>query len=132
MAGLTPVGPDPSSWRLPPARNALLTNSSPPVSLFLSREVSKHTPELAQLLVNAGGVSAIIDYLGESSGTIRLPGIMTLGYVAAHSENLAMTVIVSKGVAQLAICLGGDSFHFSCSLTRMRSLRTWILGTLGY
>ena len=61
---------------------------------------------MAQLLVNAGGVSAIIDYLGESSGTVRLPGIMTLGYVAAHSENLAMTVIVSKGVSQLAICLG--------------------------
>ena len=79
-----------------------------------AREVAKHTPELAQLLVNAGGVSAIIDYLGEDPvfqkqhirGTIRLPGIMTLGYVAAHSENLAMTVIVSKGVAQLAICLG--------------------------
>ena len=51
-------------------------------------------------------MSAIIDYLGESSGTVRLPGIMTLGYVAAHSENLAMTVIVSKGVSQLAICLG--------------------------
>ena len=28
-----------------------------------------------------------------------------LGYVAAHSENLAMAVIVSKGVVQLAIAL---------------------------
>jgi hypothetical protein len=58
--------------------------------------VAKHTPELAQLIVNAGGVAAVIDYIGESSGNVRLPGIMMLGYVAAHSETLAMAVIVSK------------------------------------
>lgn len=52
--------------------------------------------QLAQLIVNAGGVAAVVDYVGESKGNIRLPGIMMLGYVAAHSENLAMAVIVSK------------------------------------
>lgn len=46
--------------------------------------------------MNAGGVAAIIDYIGETRGNVRLPGIMMLGYVAAHSENLAMAVIVSK------------------------------------
>jgi len=99
----------------------------------LAREVAKHTPELAQLLVNAGGVSAIIDYLGEDPvfqkqhirGTIRLPGIMTLGYVAAHSENLAMTVIVSKGVAQLAICLAEEPEDYVLAAT------VWSLGQIG-
>ena len=38
----------------------------------------------------------MVDYVGESCGNVRLPGIMMLGYVAAHSENLAMAVIVSK------------------------------------
>lgn len=52
--------------------------------------------QLAQLIVNAGGVAAVVDYVGESKGNIRLPGIMMLGYVVAHSENLAMAVIVSK------------------------------------
>ena len=52
--------------------------------------------QLAQLIVNAGGVTVVVDYVGESKGNIRLPGIMMLGYVAAHSENLAMAVIVSK------------------------------------
>ena len=70
------------------------------------------------MLVNAGGVAAIIDYLGDSCGTIRLPGIMALGYVAAHSENLAMTVIVSKGVSQLAICLGRKGFERFDSISR--------------
>lgn len=52
--------------------------------------------QLSQLIVNAGGVAAVVDYVGETQGNIRLPGIMMLGYVAAHSENLAMAVIVSK------------------------------------
>ena len=52
--------------------------------------------QLAQLIVNAGGVAAVVDYIGESRGNIRLPGVMMLGYVAAQSENLAMAVITSK------------------------------------
>ena len=52
--------------------------------------------QLAQLIVNAGGVAAMVDYIGDTCGNIRLPGIMMLGYVGAHSENLAMAVIVSK------------------------------------
>lgn len=70
----------------------------------LVREVAKHTPELAQLIVNAGGVAAIIDYIGESSGNVRLPGIMMLGYVAAHSETLAMAVIISKVTYLVYFC----------------------------
>jgi hypothetical protein len=38
----------------------------------------------------------VVDYVGETRGNVRLPGIMMLGFVAAHSENLAMAVIVSK------------------------------------
>ena len=70
------------------------------------KELTKYlTFQLAQLIVNAGGVAAVIDYVGDSCGNVRLPGIMMLGYVAAHSENWAMAVIVSKGVVQLAIAL---------------------------
>ena len=63
---------------------------------ILIREVSKHTMELCQLILNAGGVAALIDYLGNTRGNVRLPGIMALGYIAAHSETLAMAVIVSR------------------------------------
>ena len=52
--------------------------------------------QLAQLITNAGGVGAVVDYIKESKGNVRLPGIMMLGYVAAHSETLAMSVIISK------------------------------------
>lgn len=61
--------------------------------------------QLAQLIVNAGGVAAVVDYVGECKGNVRLPGIMMLGYVAAHSENLAMAVIVSKVSIDLLVVL---------------------------
>ena len=48
------------------------------------------------MITNAGGVGAVVDYIKESKGNVRLPGIMMLGYVAAHSETLAMSVIISK------------------------------------
>lgn len=48
--------------------------------------------------MNAGGVAAIVDFIGENKGNIKLPGVMMLGYVAAHTENLAMAVILSKVV----------------------------------
>lgn len=66
---------------------------------FMYQTLISNSPfylQLAQLIVNAGGVAAVVDYVGDSKGNVRLPGIMMLGYVAAHSENLAMAVIVSK------------------------------------
>ena len=32
----------------------------------LIREIAKHTPELCQLIMNAGGIGAVIDYIGKS------------------------------------------------------------------
>jgi hypothetical protein len=61
------------------------------------REVAKHTPELAQLIVSNGGAGALVDYVIESEGNNRLPGIMALGFIAAFSETLALSVIASKG-----------------------------------
>jgi hypothetical protein len=56
-------------------------------------QVVKHTAELAQLVVGAGGVGALVDYCRESSGNNRLPATMALGYVAAFSETLALAVV---------------------------------------
>lgn len=41
-------------------------------------------------------MAAVVDYIGETQGSVRLPGVMMLGYVAAHSESLALAVILSK------------------------------------
>ncbi|XP_072781560.1 sperm-associated antigen 6 isoform X6 [Taeniopygia guttata] len=114
-------------------------------------DISKHSPELAQtvvaagaiaylaqmipnpdaklklsqLIVNSGGVAAVIDCIGSCRGTVRLPGIMTLGYVAAHSENLSMAVIVSKGIPPLCVCLIEEHED------HIKAAAAWALGQIG-
>ena len=44
---------------------------------------------------------AIVYYFKEAKGDPRLPGIITLGYISAFDESLAMSVIASKGIAPL-------------------------------
>ena len=61
---------------------------------MLLEEIAKQKMELCHLILNADGVAALIDYLGNTRGYVRLPGIMALGYIASHSEALAMAVIV--------------------------------------
>ncbi|XP_074549772.1 sperm-associated antigen 6 [Halichoeres trimaculatus] len=92
----------------------------------LIREVVKHTPELSQVIVNCGGLAAVIDYLGNCKGNLRLPGIMMLGYVATHSENLAMAVILSKGVPQLSLCLSEEAEH------HIKAATVWSIGQIGH
>lgn len=48
----------------------------------LIREIAKQTPELAQLIVNAGGTATLVDYVNDAKGNAALPGIMALGYIA--------------------------------------------------
>ena len=68
------------------------------------REVAKHTPELAKLIVNSGGAGALVDYVSEALGNNKLPGIMALGYISAFSETLALATIVSKGFRRDISC----------------------------
>ena len=69
----------------------------------------KHTPELAQLIVNAGGVAAMVDYVNNSKDNNRMPGVMALGYIAAFNDRLGMAVIASQGVPSLALALKEES-----------------------
>ncbi|KAJ3413658.1 Sperm-associated antigen 6 [Chytridiales sp. JEL 0842] len=88
-------------------------------------EIAKHTPELAQLIVNSGGIAAVVDYVNDARGNARLPGIMTLGYVAAFSETLALSVIVAKGVPPLAQALVTETEE------HIKAATAWSLGQIG-
>ncbi|XP_019943444.1 sperm-associated antigen 6-like isoform X2 [Paralichthys olivaceus] len=92
----------------------------------LMREVVKHSPELSQVIVNCGGMSSVIDSLGECQGSLRLPGIMMLGYIAAQNENLAMGIILSKGVQQLALCLSEEREQ------HIKAAMAWSIGQIGH
>mmetsp|Transcript_56160 Transcript_56160/g.130772 ORF Transcript_56160/g.130772 Transcript_56160/m.130772 type:complete len:509 (+) Transcript_56160:153-1679(+) len=89
------------------------------------REIAHHTPALAKLIVDAGGVAAVVDYVVEARGNNRLPGIMTLGYVAGFSENLALAVIGSKGIPPLKDALINEPED------HLKAAAAWSLGQLG-
>ncbi|CAL1137857.1 unnamed protein product [Cladocopium goreaui] len=84
-----------------------------------------HTPDLAKLIVNAGGVAAMVDYITEARGNNRLPGIMTLGYIAAFSETLALAVVVSKGIPPLKDALINEPED------HLKAASAWSLGQIG-
>jgi len=89
------------------------------------REIAKHTPDLAQLIVNAGGVGALVDYVNETRGNTRLAGVMTLGYISAFSETLALAVIVSKGIQPLGHALEKETED------HIKAAAAWSLGQVG-
>lgn len=89
------------------------------------REISKQNPGLAKLIVNAGGAAAIVDYISEAKGNARLPGIMTLGYIGAFDESLAMGIIVSKGILPLKDALRNEPED------HIRAAAAWSLGQIG-
>jgi len=91
----------------------------------LIREIAKHSPELARLIVNCGGDSVIIEYITETSGNIRLPGIMALGYIAAFSDTLALAIIVHQGILPLKDSLINEAEDY------IRAAAAWSLGQIG-
>lgn len=89
------------------------------------REIAKHSPELAKLICNTGGAAALVDYITESKGNARLPGIMTLGYIAAYDESLAMGIIASKGITPLKDALINEAED------HIKAAAAWSLGQIG-
>ena len=89
------------------------------------REIAKQTTELAKLIVHSGGAAATVDYISESKGNARLPGIMTLGYISAFDDSLAMAVIVSKGIAPLKDALIHEPED------HIKAAAAWSLGQIG-
>ena len=62
------------------------------------RQVVKQSPELAKIFVDAGGITAVIDFLNQNKDNARLPGIVALGYTGAYSEKSATAIIEGKGI----------------------------------
>lgn len=73
-----PFTKDPPDWlglelrRVPKFLLPFFLPLSPSISSF------PFPRQLAQLIVNAGGVGALVDYVASTRGPARLPGIMTL------------------------------------------------------
>lgn len=89
------------------------------------REIAKHTAELSKMIIHYGGAAAIIEYISECKGNARLPGIMTLGYISAFDESLALTIISSRGIAPLKDALINEPED------HIKAAAAWSLGQIG-
>lgn len=91
----------------------------------LVREIAKQTPELAQLVVSTGGVGALVEFVSTASGPTRLPGIMALGYIAAFSETLALSIIAEKGLVPILTAVEVEPED------HLKAAAVWTLGQVG-
>jgi 3-methyladenine DNA glycosylase AlkD len=90
------------------------------------REIAKHSSELANKICENGGNAALVEYISDSKGNARLPGIMTLGYIASFDEHNAMAIINSKGIEPLKDALMNEKEDY------MKASAAWTLGRLGH
>ena len=81
--------------------------------------------QLAKLIVNSGGAAALVDYVRDTKGNVRLPGIMALGFISAFSETLALAVIVARGVPALKDALINEPED------HVKAATVWTLGQIG-
>lgn len=89
------------------------------------REIARQSQELAKMICSAGAVVSIVDYINEAKGDARLPGIMTLGFIGAFDESLAMGIIAAKGIAPLKDALIKEPDP------SVKSASAWSLGMIG-
>lgn len=89
------------------------------------REIAKQSGELADKICGAGGGTAIVEYISETKGNDRLPGIMCLGYISTFSENNANAIINAKCIPHLKDAVRKEKQD------HIKAAAAWTLGQLG-
>ncbi|XP_029041791.1 sperm-associated antigen 6-like [Osmia bicornis bicornis] len=92
---------------------------------ILTREICKHTIEMAQLVVNNGGIGALVELIATPKLMARLSAIMAIGYIAGHSDQLAIAVIGSKVIDHLSLILHKETDNHVLAVT------VWAIGQIG-
>ena len=88
------------------------------------REIIKHEEEEANKLNKFGGAGPLVKYVSESSGSMRLPGVVALCHYAAADQNNAKAIIDANGIIPLKEALTNDPLIF------VKSAAAWTLGII--
>jgi hypothetical protein len=72
---------------------------------FLLRSVAKHTPNLAQNIVDHGGLDALRNTLEDNDPGVKEAGCWALSFIAKHSAALASAVVETVQITQLVECV---------------------------
>ena len=87
------------------------------------REIMKHEEEEVNKLDKFGGPGPIIKYVSETTGSMRLPGVVALCHYAADQNN-AKAIIDCNGILPLKEALTNDPLIF------VQSAAAWALGAI--
>lgn len=72
---------------------------------FCLRSVAKHSPELAQAVIDSGSLDSLVTCLEEFDPGVKEAAAWTLGYIAAHNADLAQQVVDAGAVPLLVLCV---------------------------
>lgn len=89
------------------------------------RHVAKHSVELAQLIVNAGGSGPLIELVALPDPDVQVPVLTAIGYIAGQSEQLALSLIAAKVVPVMAAVIADDQPD------RVHAAAIWALTHIG-
>ena len=89
------------------------------------REIARQSPELSKIISNAGGEQSLVEYITDTKGPARFPGISTLGFIAGFDEQMALGIITSKGIEPLKDALLNEKE------STIREAAAWTLGRIG-
>lgn len=68
---------------------------------FVLRAVAKHSPQLAQSVVDCGALDALVICLEEFDPGVKEAAAWALGYIARHNADLAQAVNIHETTANL-------------------------------
>lgn len=71
---------------------------------FVLRAVAKHSPQLAQSVVDCGALDALVICLEEFDPGVKEAAAWALGYIARHNAELA------QAVSKISLCMLRHSF----------------------
>jgi hypothetical protein len=83
------------------------------------------SPENAQAICNAGGPAILVEFITNIKGDPRLYGILSLGFISAFKEDLAMNVIKAKAINQLRDALQNEAHQ------HIKAAACYALGHIG-
>lgn len=69
------------------------------------RSVARHSPQLAQAVVNSGATQSLVNCLEEFDPSVKESAAWALGYIARHNGDLAQSVVDAGAIPLFALCL---------------------------
>ncbi|XP_062520377.1 sperm-associated antigen 6-like isoform X2 [Corticium candelabrum] len=72
---------------------------------FVLRAVAKHSPQLAQAVVDSGALDALVVCLEEFDPGVKEAAAWALGYIARHNGELSQAVVDAGAVPLLVLCI---------------------------